>query len=82
MDLRPLPVKVRKSFDVPKLLDLINEHGSFSTDATMVDLMAVRNYISRKALPLTLGQAIIKDTAGERIVGYTLTLRPREYRNA
>lgn len=80
MELHQFPKKIRTSFDIPRLLALIREEGSFSTSATFADIMTVRNYISRHKIPWTLGQALIRDSAQERVIGYTLTLRPREMR--
>ena len=81
MELQPLPRKVKSSFDIPRLLALIKEQESFSTSATFADIMVVRNFIARHKLPHTLGQELIRDSAGERIIGYTLTLRDREIRS-
>lgn len=73
MELHPLPTKVRTSFDIPALLDYLRA-GPFNTNATFADIMVLRNYISRKRMTCTISQQAIKDSAGERIVGYTLTL--------
>lgn len=78
MELRPFPRKVKSSFDIPRLLRMIQDEGSVSTSATFADILVVRNYIARHKLNYTLGQQLIRDSAEERIIGYTLTLRPRE----
>ena len=68
MQLQPLPTKTRVSFDIPKLLEILEQKGEYYTTAEFEDLLTVRNYIMRHGLPFRLSQKKLKP------FGYKLTL--------
>jgi hypothetical protein len=69
--LNPLPVKNRISFDIPKLIEIMQKEKRFVTDASFDDLLTVRNYLIRHPeLKLRLAQRKIEG-------GYILQLRYR-----
>lgn len=72
LELKPLPMKVRQSIDIPALLDILKRDGEFHTSATFEDLLVVRNYLTRHP---ELGVRLSQQRVWE---GYVIRLKPVE----
>ena len=70
MTFKPLPTKMRESFDIPALIELIQKEGEFKADCRFEDLLVVRNYITRHDMPLMLSQCRVPQ-------GFVLKLKGR-----
>ena len=70
LELKPLPTKVRTSFDIPALLEILKK-GEFATNAKFEDLLVIRNYLQRHGLPYSLSQRKVWE-------GYVLSLKDKK----
>lgn len=70
MEFKPLPTKVRTSFDIPALIAILKLNREFYTNARFEDLLVVRNYMARHHMPVSLTQKRVEG-------GFILGLRDR-----
>jgi len=72
---KPLPTKVRTSFDIPALLDTIRREGFYDAICTFADTMTIRNWMHRHKTPERLSHQYMEHGPAR---GYRLTLKEKK----